>query len=359
MEPVDERFYEALVRTAGFALIATDPTGNVRFWNDQAARLLGGRSEPWPGAALVDLFPAESRSAFAEHLRRALEAGEVGDLEFSMTGPDGQARTFAAVVSPVVGDDGRTMGAGVAMRDITQRKVLSRQVGKKRKLEALGGMANAVAHHFNNILAGMQTSIDAALRSENPRLVRRTLELVAESIGRATRITNQLLSFAEARHGEGEWVDLNVAVERFVERLRPQAAAAGVDVRAELRPVAPREFESHRLYPVLESLAQNALEAMPSGGRLTVRLSEQDPEAVIVIADTGCGIAPEHLDRLFEPFFTTRGHLGGGTASNVGLGLAAVHGMVAEMGGRISVESQVGVGTTMEIRLPLAPQAEA
>jgi len=105
--------------------------------------------------------------------------------------------------------------------------------------------------------------------------------------------------------------------------------------------------------PVLESVAQNALDSMTIGGVLRVSLTGTADSAVISISDTGCGIPEDVLDRVFEPFFTTKGELGGGSSDNIGLGLAAVHGLVSEMGGTIRLASQIGKGTRVTIQLPL------
>lgn len=352
MSEQNEHYYESVFQTVGFVLIVADTSGIIQHWNRQAAKVLGSRPEHMIGTPLLNIFPAELRAEVAQALAGA-QQGLPSDIEFKHTGPDGEKRTLAAIISPVLADAGQIVGVAIAMRDITARKKLSQQLAGSRRMAALGNMANGVAHHFNNILGGMLTSIDAALQSDNPRLTRKTLEKVAESVGRATRITNQLLAFSKTEHGLGEWIDLNAAVDGFLARLRSQLDRAGIRLETHVRRVPAVNFESHRIIPVLESIAQNSIDAMAGGGKLVFSMGPTDSEAVIRIEDTGGGIPPEQMEHLFEPFFTTKGTLGGGESDNVGLGLAAVHGLVSDMGGHIELTSQVGVGTQVQISLPL------
>lgn len=349
----DIRFYEALFRNVGFVLIAADGEGRILCWNEEASRMFGGGGPDKIGTPIISVFPADVREQVAAHVAAALDRGTVTDVEFKHVGPSGDELTLVAIVSPVRTFDGRRLGVSVAMRDITNRKRLSRQLAASRRMAALGNMASGVAHHFNNILAGMLTSIGAALAGDSPRIMRKTLERLEDSIGRASRITNQLLAFAKAEHSESHLIDLNQAVDRCIESLRPRLEQRGLTIDTHIEPVPPRPFETHRISSVLDSITQNAIDAMQSGGRLTLRLRTVGDQAVIRVEDTGCGIASEDLERLFEPFFTTKGQLGGGTAGNVGLGLAAVHGFVTEMGGTIELTSRKGVGTQVELRLPL------
>ncbi|MCK6457527.1 MAG: PAS domain-containing protein [Phycisphaerae bacterium] len=354
MDSLGEHFYEAVFRNVGFVLIAADADLTIRGWNEQAARVFGGRPERMLGTPLLEVFPAEYRPTVQELLRAALERGLSNDVEFKHVGEHGQRRTFVAVFSPVLGSEGRPIGVSVAMRDITKRKQLSQQLAASRRMTSLGMMANGVAHHFNNILGGVLTSIDAALSSDNPRVVRRTLERVAESVGRASRITQQLLAFSTSEAREGEWVDLNHAVAEIVRRVQPQMERRGLSLETQIEPVTSQPFEANKIYPILESVAQNSIDAMKPGGRMRLLLTSLGDEALIVIEDTGSGIPATVLEHIFEPFFTTKGSLGGGAADNVGLGLSVVQGLVGELGGRIDVSSQIGVGTRVEIHLPLS-----
>ncbi len=353
MELGTETFFRQICENLAFALVAVDREGRVCFWNRQAAHLFGCGPEGLMGRPFLDVFQEASRPQVRELLESALQRSASGDVEVKFQTEDGRKLTYVLIVSPIVDADGQCIGASASMRDISERKRLSQELARSRRMASLGNVAGGVAHHFNNILGGMLTSVDSVLASDSPRELRRTLRLLAQAIGRATRITKQLGAFAESETEALEWVELNNLVRTFLEQIRPQTEKNNVSLRTEIEAVPPRLFEVQRVIPVLDSLVQNALDAMAHGGTLTITMKPEGEQVIITVEDTGCGMSEELLDRLFEPFLTTKGALGGGDADNIGLGLAAVHGLVSEMGGTIRVYSKVGRGTRFEVRLPL------
>jgi len=356
---MDHDFYfRSLCENVGFGLIAVDRAWTVQFWNAQAEALFGRSAGEMLGRSVLEVIPDAQQEAVRRLLENTLSTATAHDIEVKFDRGDGSRATLVLIASPINSPTGECVAASISVRDISERKRLSQELARSRRMASLGHMAAGVAHHFNNILGGMLTSIDSVLVSDSPRELRRTLRLLSQAISRATRITRQLESFAKSEHEKAAWEELNPLLARFVEQLRPQAEQAGLLLRTELDPVEPRLFEAHRVVPILESLTRNAFDAMTPGGTLTVSLRQEGEEAVIRVADTGCGIPEDVLDRLFEPFFTTKGELGGGSGDNVGLGLAAVHGLVSEMSGTIRIASQVGVGTTAEVRLPLNRPAD-
>ncbi|HVP10196.1 MAG TPA: ATP-binding protein [Phycisphaerae bacterium] len=353
MEEGTENYFRQICDNLAFTLIAVDRDSRVRFWNQQAGRQFHSSSEEMKGRSFLDIFPEAHRQQVRDLLQAAFEKQSSGDLEVKFEAEDGKRSTFVLIISPIADSNGNCIGASASMRDISERKRLSQELSRSRRLASLGNVAGGVAHHFNNILGGMLTSIDYVLPSDSPREFRRTLRLLAQAIGRATRITQRLAAFAEAETEELEWADLNGLLGTFIERVRPQTQQRHIELVTDIKPMPPRQFEVQRVLPVLDSLVQNAFDAMGGGGRLTIGMQQEDEQAVITVMDTGCGIPEDLLDRLFEPFFTTKGALGGGDSDNVGLGLAAVHGLVSEMGGTIQVSSKVSEGTRVEVRLPL------
>ena len=349
----EDAFFRRLCEHIGFILIGVDLDLRICSWNEQATRQFGGAAAEMTGRSILDIFHETERPRAEELFDSAVRNGIVGEMETKYNGEDGSRRTLVVIVSPIVDETGRRIGASVSMRDISERKRLSQELSRARRMASLGGMAQGVAHHFNNILGGMLTSIDYVLPSDSPRELRRSLRLLAQAIGRATRITQQLEAFAKSEHHPVEFAELNELMQNFVKRVAKQAELAKIKLESRIDEVPSKVFEAQRLMPVLESLAQNAFDAMSSGGTLTVAMKRDGDHAVITLCDTGCGIPEDVLDRIFEPFFTTKGELAGGSSHNAGLGLAAVHGLAAEMGGTIEVSSRVGEGTTVCVRLPL------
>ena len=354
MQPAEDNYFQQLCESLGFICIGVDPDLRIRYWNKQATDQFGKSTEQIQGQSILDIIEPPEHAATVEAFKDCLANKSSHDVEIKYHRDSGRPTTFVLIVSPILNDRGECIGASAAMRDISPRKRLSQELNRSRRMASLGKMAGGVAHHFNNILGGMMTSIDYALPSDSPRDLRKTLRLLAQAIGRATRITKQLAAFAESENELAEEAsELNPLVDSFLKRLGGQAAAAGVEMVANIDSIPSGPFEPQRLRPVLESLAQNALDAMTDGGKLTIDMHRRGDDAVISITDTGCGISEESMEHIFEPFFTTKGELGGGSSDNIGLGLAAVHGLVSEMGGSIRLASKVGKGTVVTIQLPL------
>jgi PAS domain S-box-containing protein len=358
MESTDDKYFHQLCDSLGFICIGVGPDLRIRYWNRQAADHFGKSSREISGQSIMDIIESPEREATEQAFRNCLETRTPHDVEIKFRGAAPDPATFVLIISPILNERGDCIGASAAMRDISQRKRMSRELAFSRRMASLGKMAGGVAHHFNNILGGMMTSIDYALPSDSPRELRKTLRLLAQAIGRATRITKQLAAFAESENVLAEGAtDLNSLMDRFLQRLGGQCQQAGVKLVSRIDPVASGPYEIQRLLPVLESLAQNATEAMAGSGTLTVEMRRDANDAVITIGDTGTGISDEAMEHLFEPFFTTKGELGGGCTDNIGLGLAAVHGLVSEMGGTIRIASKLGQGTVVTLRLPLRRDA--
>ena len=358
MDELEDGYFRRLCKNLGFVCIAIDLELKIRSWNDQATREFDREQAEMLDRSFLLILAEADRDSAKRRFEDTIASKTSLEMEVKYLLPDGSRKTMVLITSPIIGDDGQCIGVSASMRDISRRKRLSKELARSRRMAALGRMAGGVAHHFNNILGGMLTSIDCVLTSDSPRELRKTLRLLAQSIGRATRITNQLTAFAESENELVEWIELNSIIDRFVERIRPQAQREGIHLETAIDRIESDPFESERLMSVLESLAQNAFDAMTEGGTLNVAMTGQGDSAIITIQDTGCGIPEDMQDRLFEPFFTTKGELAGGAGENIGLGLAAVHGLVSEMDGNISLTSRVGVGTQATVQLPLRRPAE-
>lgn len=353
---LDARYFERLCHSVSFALIATDDQLRIRFWNDMANHTFGARAESMMGQPIIGIFPEDVRTAAQTLIETALRDGQAGDLEFGFRDPAGRPLLLTAVISPIHTGEGTRAGVSVGIRDITRRRELTRQLNKARKMASLGAVAGGVAHHFNSILGGAMTRLEFVLSSmRTSDRLKRDIERVLDAIGRAARISGQLLSFAEGDHEPGPPQELATIVREFISEKATEMASRSIRVQLNLAPIQPLTTESRRMKGVLESLVQNAFDAMPKGGDLTVSLAEDGEYALLIIADTGCGIPEDKFERLFEPFFTTKGSLGGGAGKNTGLSLSVVHSFITDMQGRIEAFSVVGQGTRFEIRLPYNP----
>lgn len=246
---------------------------------------------------------------------------------------------------------------------LEQRRRLDEQVLQAQKLEAVGRLAGGIAHDFNNLLTVMASYAGMAregLAADSPEA--HDLDEVLKAIDRATALTRQLLTFSRQRLSDVRPIDLNGVVrntDSMLARLIPSNVERHIELATDLPPI---EADATQMEQVLVNLVVNAVDAMPDGGRLTVRTSRSrvsgmhgaDADApaedgvCLEVSDTGVGMDAATLARVFDPFFTTK-PLGKGT----GLGLATVHGIVQTAGGRIIPQSEPGKGTSMRVCFPL------
>jgi len=238
-------------------------------------------------------------------------------------------------------------------------KAAQKQVLHMEKMASLGKLSATVAHEINNPISGVLTYARLVERelAEQPleptvqQELQRYLQLMQRECSRCGTIVQNLLAFARRTGGDLVLVDVNEIVERSTTLLRHHLQISGVALHLEL---LPRETEivadPGQLEQALVALLVNAIEAMPNGGELSVRLRGEPDSVTIEITDTGIGIPPDVLPQVFEPFFSTKNE-----QSGAGLGLAVVYGIVNRHGGDINIDSFPGTGTTAEMRLPRRP----
>lgn len=353
-DPRNDHFFQDMCFHAGVALVATDEQLRICFWNPAATRMLGGTAEEMSGKPIASIVPAERRELAEKLCARALEHGETSELDFQYHNLAGESRFLAVTISPVINPSGRRKGVSVYVRDVTRRMSLEREMAEGRKMSALGSMAGQVAHHFNNILGGVITSLDFAQSSDEPDTLRRAARTTVAALTRANALTQGLLAFAEGDRSESALGDLAETVRRHAAQLEPGLREQNIRLEVDLEPVEA-SLPTRQVLTILDNLTMNAREAMPEGGtlRLELQLFPGEPKAILRVADTGCGIEPEHLQRVFEPFFTTKGFQTACPTQHAGLGLAVVHGIVKDLGGSVTVGSRPQGGTVCSVILPL------
>ncbi len=334
------------------AVIVTDVEGRVIFWNAFAETLFGWPRDEALGKSIVELTPHESSRDEASAIMKRLAAGGSWAGDFRVGRKDGTTFTAFVVDSPILGPDGKLAGIVGVSTDVSEQRALEAQLRQAKRMEVIGRLAGGVAHDFNNLLTVVLGNLD--LLEQSGELSPAGASLVTEISDAATRaagLTRQLLSFSKRDIVQPVAVDVGVAIAALQPILRRLLRE---DVELCFEPAPTPLFtvlDRAQLDQVIMNLALNARDAMPQGGRLTMRVAAVDAASVtakvedggrfvhLSVTDTGGGIAPELLGNVFEPFFTTKGDHG------TGLGLATVEGIVESAGGGVEVESRPGETT--------------
>ena len=277
----------------------------------------------------------------------------------------GERRTFRQSKIPMRLDGENISHVITIGEDVTERQLAEKRILQSEKLAAVGQLAAGVMHEINNPLATIGAcvaAIEARMDEGADPVVEEYLGVIEREVHRCTRIVDQLLDFsrprAEARVVKREPADLNMLMNDTLHLLKHHARFKRLSIEKDFGIGLPSAIvDGERLVQAFMAILLNAADAMERGGAVRIRTSAnpaRDGEVVVEIADTGVGIAPEALGKIFEPFYTTKPP-GKGT----GLGLTICYGIVEEQGGRITVESEPGLGTTFRVFLPAVPDGAA
>ncbi len=285
--------------------------------------------------------------------------GEVRDASLTIEGPKG-ARYLETTATPIADADGRLARALVFLRDVTEKRLRELQLLQAEKLTSLGVLAAGVAHEINNPLSSVAGYAEALQRrlhdqpelTADPRLedFPEYLEVIVREVYRCKGIIDSLLSFSrKSEHGSGP-VDLRQLIDEAVQLLGHMARYHAVVLHVDAAPAVPRvQGDPAALRQVILNLATNALQAVGRGGKVELRTLAEEGSVVLEVKDNGPGI-PEHLlERIWDPFFTTKG-----VGQGLGLGLSVSYNIVRRHRGEISVHSEVGKGTRFTVVLPAA-----
>lgn len=356
-----EQFHTRLLDQVQDAVIVTDLRGRVIYWNGAASRLYGFTAEEMLGQPLTSRFPLSLRPE-VERILQEIIAGADWSGEYEDFRKDGSRVWVDLRITPIADATGKPMAILGLARDISQRRLLQEQLRQAQKMEAVGQLAGGIAHDFNNLLTiinGYSEMVLDALPAHEP--LRELIAEIRAAGERSATLTRQLLAFSRKQVLTPRLLDLN-QVLRDTEKLLKRTVEESVTVTLRLAEgLPPIQADPGQIEQVLLNLAVNARDAMPLGGELLLEtcLAPQAADArsagpapaqvLLRVRDTGCGMTEEVRRHIFEPFFTTK-EPGKGT----GLGLAVVHGIVQQSGGRIEVQSSPGLGTTFEIAFPAA-----
>lgn len=347
---------EHVLESARENIAAVDPEGRMLWINSAGAAMCGYSKESLIGLHFRELIQESERDAAEERFRLTL-AGEPQTVEVRLLRSDGDLRYVMTDSTPLV-IDGRTTGVLSITRDVTEQRLERERAAQADKLRALGQLASGVAHDFNNALAAILGRAQLLRRSSSDEKLTRGLDIILTAAEDAAATVRRIRSFARQLPGDGhaEVAVLELlrdAVEITRTRWENDARARGLsyEVTVEGDPALHTRGNASELREVFVNLVVNAIDAMPSGGRLSIDCRRRGERLCLLFKDTGVGMAEEVRARIFEPFFTTKGVQG------TGLGLFVSYGIVERHGGHISAASQPGRGTTFNVDLPYVEPA--
>jgi PAS domain S-box-containing protein len=363
LETEKERLAVTL-QSIGDGVITTDTDGRIVLMNRVAQNLTGWNEQAAFGKPLPEVFRIiheKTREPSDNPVEKTLKTGDIVELanHTVLIAKDGAERIIADSGAPIRDKSNRLLGVVLVFRDVTEKQHLEDELIKSQKLESIGVLAGGIAHDFNNILTAILGNVALAkTHTQSGDKIHDLLSEAEKAFWRARDLTQQLLTFAKGGAPVKKAAALNDIIQDTT-----HFVLAGANVRAEFN-LPPDlwsvEYDGGQISQVINNLVMNAVQAMPEGGVIRI-----DAENVVLLnaivplppgryvklsfKDQGVGIAPQHLAKVFDPYFTTK-------QKGSGLGLATTYSIIKRHGGYIAVESEVGIGSTFMVYLPASKE---
>ena len=354
-----KEFHENIVESIHIGVFAVDLEDRIESWNAQMEAMYARARREALGQALTAIFPPE----FIAHFDSV--RGEQGTHTFykiRLLLPTGETRVANIAIAPLLTRDFAVVGRIVLVDDITDRMELEAQLTQAEKLSSIGLLAAGVAHEVHTPLAVISSYTQMLAKQMRPMMeqdkrLAPVLDKITQQTFRASEIVNGLLNFSRTGGSEFGTIDLNRLLHDTLTLVDHQFKTAQIRVETDMDQELPRiQGNEGKLQQVVLNLLLNARDAMHgcANGRIRIATQQRAGRVTVVVQDFGDGIEPEHLHRIFDPFFTTKSKPGNGQHKGTGLGLAVSYGIMQEHGGKMQVESELGVGTTFRLEFPAA-----
>lgn len=348
-----QHFLVNLVESAHDAIFVIDLAGRLVWSNSHLAGLTGRLISEMLGKSYTGFVAGEEREEFEMHFQAAT-VGESRRFEASIyNASNGEERRVVMTYSPIH-EEGKVVSVLGVARDVTEEKTIAERLQQADKLRALGQLASGVAHDVNNDLAAILGRVQRLMRNPAYADLKHDLEVIETAALDSAQTVRRIQNFARQQgHGDLEPIDLNGLVRDAIEITRTRwlddAQSRGIKYTVDLEAadLMPILGDGSQLREVFVNLIINAIDAMPKGGALRIVTADKDGNVEVTFSDEGVGIPKRIRERIFEPFFSTKG------ASGTGMGLAVSYGIVSRHNGRIDVESEVGRGTVFTLTFPL------
>jgi PAS domain S-box-containing protein len=344
-----ERKFRELADLLPQIVFEMDESGNVQFMNRAAFAATGCTEEDFrKGLNAFHMFAPEEHDRAMRGIRRTMTGETIGGREFTILRRDGTTFPVIVYTAPIM-REGKTVGVrGIAI-DITERKRMEARLVESQRLAAIGETAAMVGHDLRNPLQGIASTVYLAKKTlKSPKAEKRKeaaklLNTLDEEVYYMDKIVSDLQDYAGPLTADLVETSLSNIIRNTISTTGiPRTVRVSVRVQKGLSKIMADPTLMRR---VLTNLVTNALQAMPRGGRLTIRASKKRGVNVITVQDTGEGIARENMEKIFSPFFTTK-------ARGQGLGLPVCKRLVEAQGGTITVKSKIGKGSSFTVEIP-------
>ena len=363
-----KEFLENIFKTSADAIMVTDPQGNITMVNDAMEMMLGYSRDEILGEHSSTFIPLdeELRARIVGDIKKLFEEGSLYGSEAVWQRKDGQHISTETNMTLLRDKDGQIIGGVNFIRDVTEKKKVENMLLQSEKLKSLGELAGGVAHDFNNVLAAilgrvqlLRMSIDTPAKKQERRKsvhnLKKGLEIIEKASLDGAETVRRIQEFSRRRTDDKYFthVDINELINNALDftktRWKDKAESKGIKIKIkkELSPLPPIAGSASELREVFTNLINNALDAMPQGGVIKIKTFKENSYIGIKVEDSGVGISKTIRDRIFDPFYTTKG------PQSTGLGMSVSYGIITRHKGTITVESQEGKGTTLTIKIPI------
>jgi PAS domain S-box-containing protein len=368
---LSEERYQRLIENANDGIVSTDNAGIIIGFNKKAEGIFGYAQEEVMGKPVFFLFPEEERDGDMKMFEQFKTTGEpeliFKTIERDGLRKDGRRISLEATLS-VSGAKEKSIITTI-LRDITERRKMEQQLSQSEKLRSLGELAGGVAHEFNNVLAAILGRVQLLKMQLEPPLspeerqkllldLLKSLDIIEKASFDGAQVVKRIQEFSRKRTDNQDFtpITINELLENALEfthmRWKNDAETKGITIAIDKAYAdLPATFGSaSEIREVFTNIINNALDAMPDGGRIAIRTFREDDQICVTIEDTGVGIPESIRSRIFDPFFTTKG------VQSTGLGMSVAYGIVNRHHGAIAVDSVEGKGSAFTIKLPIVQE---